>query len=99
MASSALIIPVPLMRSTKIRLRVRSPSDSARTLRVSSNAFRHKSVKSAGRSAFTPPTRQELIADSRDPRHDDAHIVAAFGNGDPKQLLHSHGVAHVVDEW
>ncbi len=34
-ASPAEITPTPLMRSTKMRLRVRSPCDSARTLRVS----------------------------------------------------------------
>src|SRR2546425_9923299 len=57
-ASSAEIFPVPDMRSTKMRLRVSSVSDSLRTRRVSSSAFRHRSAKPSGRSPFTPPTRQ-----------------------------------------
>ena len=43
-------MPVPDMRSTKMRLRVSSASASARTFRVSCRAFRHGSAKPSGRS-------------------------------------------------
>ena len=51
-ASSAEIFPVPDMRSTKMRLRVSSVSDSLSTRRVSLNAFAHASANPVGKIAL-----------------------------------------------
>ena len=56
-ASSRERMPTPCIRSTKIRLLVRSLCDSSSTVRVSANARRTRASKSGGRSALSPPTR------------------------------------------
>jgi hypothetical protein len=39
-----------------------------------------------------------MVRDPGDLRENNPHVVAAFRNRDPKELLHGHAVAHVVDE-
>ncbi len=44
------------------------------------------------------PHASEMVRDPGNLRENDPHVVAALRNRDPKELLHSHAVAHVVDE-